>query len=90
VKDALERYRAGKLKKLPTTTFDVAEISQAYRYFSSKDRIGKVVVSLENPDRVIPVSQNCLLNINTIILLQLSSQYVTTSIDYTCKVPHRF
>ncbi len=41
-------YRAGEIKPSPVTTFDVSEIGQAYRCFSSKDRIGKVVVSFED------------------------------------------
>lgn len=56
MKEALEWYRSGHVKLGPSTLFDVADIAQAYRYFSSKDRIGKVVVSLENPQSQIQVS----------------------------------
>lgn len=54
-KEALELYRSGQAKPGPIATFDVSEISKAFRYFSAKDRIGKVVVSLENPDSHVSV-----------------------------------
>jgi len=41
---------------MPLITFDVADTAQAYRYFSTKDRIGKVVISLEDVQSAIPVS----------------------------------
>ncbi|KAJ2994925.1 hypothetical protein NUW58_g1418 [Xylaria curta] len=56
VNEVLELFRAGEIKQLPTKKFDVAEITSAYRYFSKKDRVGKVVVSLENPSSLISVS----------------------------------
>lgn len=46
--EALEWYRAGHIKTNPFKIFDVSEAASAYRYFSSAQRIGKVVVSLEN------------------------------------------
>ncbi|PFH62270.1 hypothetical protein XA68_14401 [Ophiocordyceps unilateralis] len=48
-------YREGKIKTLPVATFDVSEIAQAYRYFTNKDRIGKVAISMENPHSRVPV-----------------------------------
>ena len=49
--------REGKIKAIkPLKTFDASEIVQAFRYFASPDRIGKVVVSLENPESQIKVS----------------------------------
>lgn len=48
-------YRSGKIKPVPIMEFDVSEISQAYRFFSSKDRVGKVVISLENLNSIIKV-----------------------------------
>ncbi|CAG8904561.1 unnamed protein product [Penicillium egyptiacum] len=54
--EALELYRAGIVKPVPIATFDVSEIAQAYRFFSTKGRIGKVVISLENPSSVIRVA----------------------------------
>ncbi|KAK7966938.1 polyketide synthase [Apiospora aurea] len=47
---------AGKIKPGPITTYDVSDISSAYRAFSAKDRIGKIVVSLRNPNSLIPVA----------------------------------
>lgn len=49
-------YRAGEIKPAPIKTFDVANIGQAYRWFSSKDRVGKIVISLENQSSHVPVS----------------------------------
>ncbi|CAJ2508342.1 Uu.00g133680.m01.CDS01 [Anthostomella pinea] len=43
-KEALELYRAGRIKPGPITTYDVSEITQAFRAFSSRDRVGKIVV----------------------------------------------
>uniref|UniRef100_A0A8H7NCH8 Carrier domain-containing protein n=1 Tax=Bionectria ochroleuca TaxID=29856 RepID=A0A8H7NCH8_BIOOC len=54
-KEALELYRSGQVKPVPIATFDISKISQAYRFFSGRNRIGKVVVSLENPQSLIPV-----------------------------------
>ncbi|GAW19307.1 hypothetical protein ANO14919_087930 [Xylariales sp. No.14919] len=56
VKDVLELYRSGQIKPVPITTFDVSEITEAYRYFSSKARVGKIVVSLENPNSLLTVT----------------------------------
>ena len=54
-KEALEMYRAKEIKPVPIRVFDVSEITQTYRYFSSKGRIGKVVVSLQDPASVVRV-----------------------------------
>jgi NAD(P)-dependent dehydrogenase (short-subunit alcohol dehydrogenase family) len=54
--EVLEDYRAGLIDPGPVKTFDVSEITQAYRYFTSKDRMGKVVVSMENPQSLIPLA----------------------------------
>lgn len=56
IKETLELFRAKAIKAVPITTFDISAISRAYRYFSARDRIGKVVVSFTNPKSVIPVS----------------------------------
>jgi hypothetical protein len=48
-------YRSRQIKPAPITSFDVGDISDAYRYFSSKERVGKIVVSLENPESQVPV-----------------------------------
>jgi len=49
-------YRAGHAKTGPIAKFDIAEISQAFRQFSVRDRIGKVVVSLENSESRVSVA----------------------------------
>lgn len=47
-------YRAGKITAFePLKVFDINEISQAYRYFSSRSRMGKVVISLERAESTI-------------------------------------
>jgi D-arabinose 1-dehydrogenase-like Zn-dependent alcohol dehydrogenase len=51
----MKLYRAGQIKPPPIVTFDVADIAQAYRYFNNKDRVGKVVISMENPQSRVPV-----------------------------------
>ncbi|KAI8961149.1 putative polyketide synthase [Daldinia sp. FL1419] len=43
--DVIELYRSKQIQAIPITTFDVSEIAQAYRYFSSRGRIGKIVVA---------------------------------------------
>jgi hypothetical protein len=37
----------------PIRTFDVSQIAQAYRFFSTRSRVGKVVVSLEDPSAIV-------------------------------------
>ncbi|KAJ3578749.1 hypothetical protein NPX13_g1816 [Xylaria arbuscula] len=54
--EVLTLFRSGELKPPPVTTFDVSEMAQAYRHFSSPDHIGKIVVSLEDPNTQIPAS----------------------------------
>ncbi|KAJ0418285.1 hypothetical protein BJY00DRAFT_288259 [Aspergillus carlsbadensis] len=54
--EVLEDYRAGLIDPGPVKTFDVSEIAQAYRYFSAKDRMGKVVISMEDPQSLIPLA----------------------------------
>ncbi|KAI0444212.1 polyketide synthase-like protein [Xylaria telfairii] len=56
VAEVLALYRSNEIQPVPLTVFDVSDITQAYRYFSSKDRIGKIIVSLENEDSSIAVS----------------------------------
>ncbi|CAH0025602.1 unnamed protein product [Clonostachys rhizophaga] len=53
--EILSMCQSGKIKPLPITEFDVSEISQAYRFFSSKDRVGKVFISLEKPNSIIKI-----------------------------------
>ncbi|RYO96329.1 hypothetical protein DL764_007495 [Monosporascus ibericus] len=54
-KEALELYRSKEIKAVPITTFDVSSIPQAYRQFSNKDRIGKIVISMEDQNSLVPV-----------------------------------
>ncbi|KAJ8132654.1 hypothetical protein O1611_g971 [Lasiodiplodia mahajangana] len=54
-REALDLYRSGHVKPVPTTEFDVSRISEAYRYFSSRDRVGKVVISLQDDNAHVPV-----------------------------------
>ena len=54
--ETLELYRAGHIKPPPSKIFDVANIAQAYRYFAGSSRVGKVVISLENPQSLVPVA----------------------------------
>ncbi|KAI0459484.1 polyketide synthase-like protein [Xylaria acuta] len=56
IDEVLALFRAGEIEQLPITTFDVSNISHAYRHLSSRDHIGKVVVSFEDPNAQIPVS----------------------------------
>jgi hypothetical protein len=52
---ALDLYRSSSIRAVPITKFDVGDVVKAYRHFSTEGRIGKIVVSLENPESSIPV-----------------------------------
>ncbi|KAI5918405.1 polyketide synthase, partial [Camillea tinctor] len=54
--ETLDLYRAGKIDPLPSRVFDITQVSQAYRFFGNKDRVGKVVISMENPQARVPVA----------------------------------
>ncbi|KAI1129664.1 putative polyketide synthase [Nemania abortiva] len=56
VKEVLDLFRAGHIQPIPSIEFDVSDISQAYHNFSRADRIGKVIVSMDNPESLISVS----------------------------------
>ncbi|KAI0856051.1 polyketide synthase-like protein [Xylaria cubensis] len=56
VAEVLQLYRKGEIKTGAIRAFDVSNIGEAYRYFSSKERIGKVVVTLDDPESLIPVA----------------------------------
>ena len=57
LKDVISLYRAGKIRAFePLKVFDASEISQAFRHFSSKNRIGKIAVSFEDDAALINVS----------------------------------
>lgn len=47
-------YRKGKISAFePLKVFDISEITQAYRYFSSRSRMGKVAINLQCADSTI-------------------------------------
>ncbi|GAW27374.1 putative polyketide synthase [Rosellinia necatrix] len=72
VRDVLQMYRTGEIIAAPITEFDISEIGEAYRYFSSKERIGKVVITLNNPESLIPVAPakyNTILSAEKVYLL---------------------
>ncbi|CRG92461.1 Nonribosomal peptide synthetase 14 [Talaromyces islandicus] len=52
----IELYRLRRIAKIePIRVFDVSELSSGLRHFSSRNRIGKVAISLENESTVLPV-----------------------------------
>lgn len=52
----IDLYRSGRIAKIdPIRVFDVSEISSSLRHFSSRTRMGKVAISLENESTTIPV-----------------------------------
>ncbi|KAK6544731.1 hypothetical protein TWF694_001416 [Orbilia ellipsospora] len=53
---AFKFYRGLDSANLPLEIFDVENISDAFRKFSSKSRIGKISVSLERPDSLLNVT----------------------------------
>lgn len=56
VAETLRLYRAGEIQAPPMEVFDVTRVSQAYRAFADKDRVGKIVISLEDPEARVPVA----------------------------------
>ncbi|KAJ2999377.1 hypothetical protein NUW58_g15 [Xylaria curta] len=63
-KEVLEMYRCGHVIKTgPISKFDVANIPQAFQNYSMKDRIGKVVLTLEKPDSQIQIAPSKYLTI---------------------------
>lgn len=51
-------YRQGRIAAFePLKVFDVTQTTEAFRYFSSRSRIGKVAISLENADSTIRVQK---------------------------------
>lgn len=46
--EVMSLYRAGKIRPVePTRVFDVADATAAFRLFSSRNRMGKIVINLE-------------------------------------------
>ncbi|KAB2571603.1 Highly reducing polyketide synthase easB [Lasiodiplodia theobromae] len=54
-RETLALYRAGEIKPAAIATYDVSDVAQAYRHFSSRDRMGKIVISFENLKSTIPL-----------------------------------
>nr|APX43996.1 polyketide synthase [Pestalotiopsis microspora] len=54
--ETLALYRSGQMSDMPRKVFKAGEITAALRYFSLSDRIGKVIVSLEDRTTSIPVA----------------------------------
>ncbi|KAL8901561.1 MAG: hypothetical protein Q9207_005140, partial [Kuettlingeria erythrocarpa] len=58
LKDVLSLYRDGKIKTFdPLKVFPAGQVSDAFRHFSSKNRMGKIAISFEDdlsPVRVLP------------------------------------
>lgn len=53
--ESVELYRYGRIKFFPPPQiFDISDVVKAFRAVSLSSRIGKIAVSLENPDSVIP------------------------------------
>ena len=57
LREVMSLYRDGKIKAFdPLKVFDASEIPQAFRHFSSKNRMGKIAVSFENDESLVNVS----------------------------------
>lgn len=53
---AMKLYRQGTITAFePLNIFDIGETEQAFRYFSSRSRIGKVAINLERAESTIPI-----------------------------------
>ncbi|KAI1321024.1 putative polyketide synthase [Xylariaceae sp. FL0255] len=55
-KMALQLYRSRAIEAVPTSVFGADKVEEAFRYFSTGDRVGKVVVSFENTSIPVPVA----------------------------------
>ncbi|RYP10656.1 hypothetical protein DL765_008038 [Monosporascus sp. GIB2] len=54
--EVMSLYRQGKISAFePLRVFDVSEAAQAFRHFSSRNRIGKVAISMERAESTITV-----------------------------------
>jgi len=51
-------YREGKVVAIePLAVFDISDVTKAFRHFSSRSRMGKIAINLENPESIIRVRQ---------------------------------
>ncbi|KAI0393705.1 reducing type I polyketide synthase 10 [Xylariaceae sp. FL0594] len=56
--EVMTLYREGKITSFePLRVFDVSEITQAFRHFASRSRMGKIAINLENPQSSIRVQR---------------------------------
>ncbi|QGI70354.1 hypothetical protein CEK27_002683 [Fusarium fujikuroi] len=56
ISETLKLYRDGEIQPPPIKVFDVSQIAQAYRSFLGKDRVGKIVISMEDQQARVPVA----------------------------------
>ncbi|CAK4032116.1 polyketide synthase [Lecanosticta acicola] len=58
LRQVMTLYREGKIGELqPVRSFDISEMTQAMRYFASRSRMGKVVISMADETSMIPVQK---------------------------------
>ena len=58
MKEVLDLYRAGHIAtSTPLKIFDLSKTEDAFRYFRSQERIGKVAISTENAETSLRVSK---------------------------------
>ena len=62
--ESVETYR--KLGSPKPQVFDISEITDAFHYFMAASRTGKVAVSYENPESLIPVCQPFIENLRVL------------------------
>ena len=59
LRDTMSLYRDRKIKAFdPLKVFDASQISQAFRHFSSKNRMGKIAVSFEDNESLVQVCES--------------------------------
>ncbi|KAI0141208.1 hypothetical protein GGR57DRAFT_420343 [Xylariaceae sp. FL1272] len=54
LRETLDLYRKGEIKPAPITVIEISEVAKAYRRFSDRERIGKIVVSLQAELSIVP------------------------------------
>jgi NAD(P)-dependent dehydrogenase (short-subunit alcohol dehydrogenase family) len=58
LKQVMSLYREGKIGELqPIRAFDITETIQAMRYFASRTRMGKIVITMDNAESMIPIQK---------------------------------
>ncbi|KAI1097720.1 putative polyketide synthase [Jackrogersella minutella] len=59
IADTMKLFRSGEIQAItPREVFDVSDITRAFRFFAQPSRMGKVVVSMEDPNSVIQLTPN--------------------------------